>query len=179
METLRLAVPLAGAIAAVVIGTAYIAPGVDLVGMTRGVAGPGSWPKVMLYGAAACAALIFLRNLLAALRGAQPATVPAVDGPAVPDEEYDDFRLAIGTGLIAGYGFAIGYLGMALATMAFIAGWLVLGRLRRPLTVVLVSTIGTAAILYLFVKVSLMPLDRGKGMFEQASIFLYRLLGIY
>ena len=54
-----------------------------------------------------------------------------------------------------------------------------LGRVRRPLTVVLVSTLGTAAILYLFVKVSLMPLDRGQGVFEQATIALYRILGIY
>jgi len=29
------------------------------------------------------------------------------------------------------------------------------------------------------VKVSLLPLDRGKGVFEQATVAIYRLLGIY
>jgi hypothetical protein len=29
------------------------------------------------------------------------------------------------------------------------------------------------------VKVSLLPLDRGQGAFEQATVALYRLLGIY
>ena len=56
---------------------------------------------------------------------------------------------------------------------------LVLGGYRRPVAVALVSTIGTLLILYLFVKASAMPLDRGKGIFEQATIVLYRLLGIY
>jgi hypothetical protein len=54
-----------------------------------------------------------------------------------------------------------------------------LGGVRRPLTVVLVATLGTAGVLYLFVKVSVMPLDRGFGWVEQATIALYRLLGIY
>jgi putative tricarboxylic transport membrane protein len=179
---LGIAAPLGAAAAAVVVATWYIAPGVDLDAMTRGVAGPGAWPRVMLYGAAVCAILIFARNLwAAAVRGGSPRPqAPSAAGEEGASEEgYDDVRLVLGIALIAGYGVAIGMVGMAWATMAFIAGWLVLGRLRRPLTVLLVSTIGTAAILYLFVKVSLMPLDRGKGLFEQATIALYRVLGIY
>jgi putative tricarboxylic transport membrane protein len=148
--------------------------------MSRGIAGPGTWPKVMLYGAAVCAALIFGRSATALWRsgGAAPGTPRnAEDGGGAA--EHDDMRLAIGIGLIVAYGIAIGFIGMAWATMAFVAAWLVLGGLRRPLTVVLVSTVGTAAILYLFVKISLMPLDRGQGVFEQATIGLYRILGIY
>jgi putative tricarboxylic transport membrane protein len=43
----------------------------------------------------------------------------------------------------------------------------------------LISVLGTIGILYFFVKLSAMPLDRGKGAFEQATVALYRLLGIY
>lgn len=166
----RLALPLAAAAAAVVLARAFIAPGVDLEGMARGMAGPGTWPKLMLYGAAACLAAVFLRNLLA-LRGV----------PAAPGEEpvYNEARLLGGMALLVAYGFGITAIGIAWATLAFLPAWLLLSGLRRPLTVTLVSVLGTAGILYLFVKLCLMPLDRGKGVFEEATIVLYRLLGIY
>jgi len=181
IDLLRSIATLGAAVAAAVVARYYIAPGVDLDGMSRGIAGPGAWPKVVLYGAAICAALIFGRNVTALWRsggGAAPGT-PRNAGDGGGAAEHDDVRVAIGIGLIVAYGLAIGFIGMAWATMAFVAAWLVLGGLRRPLTVVLVSTLGTAAILYLFVKISLMPLDRGQGVFEQATITLYRILGIY
>jgi putative tricarboxylic transport membrane protein len=171
-DVLRLAAPLAAAAAAAGVARDYIAPGVDLAAITRGIAGPATWPKVMLYGASACAAFIFLRNLLALRRSGASAAEDA-------EPAYDDIRLALGMTLLVGYGISINYVGMAWATLAFIASWLVLGGLRRPVQVLLVSTLGTAAILYLFVKISLMPLERGQGVFEQATIVLYRLLGIY
>jgi len=179
-DLLRCAASLGTAIAAAVVARYYIAPGVDLEGMSRGVAGPGTWPKFVLYGAAICAGLIFVRSVAALWRSggaAAEAPRPAEEGDGAG--EHDDVRLAIAIALIVGYGLAIGLVGMAWATIAFVAAWLVLGRVRRPLTVVLVSTVGTAAILYLFVKVSMMPLDRGQGVFEQATIALYRILGIY
>ncbi len=166
----RLAAPLLAALGAVILARYFIAPGVDLDGMARGVVGPGTWPKIMLYCAAACAAAVFVRNLLA-LRQTAPTRA---QGPG-----YDDAKLLGGMGLLVAYGVAITLVGMAWATAAFLAAWLVLSGLRRPLAVALVSVLGTAGVLYLFVKVCLMPLERGKGPFEQATIVLYRVLGIY
>ena len=74
---------------------------------------------------------------------------------------------------------AIPLIGIAWATPVFIAGWLLLGGVRKPLVVGLVSILGSVGTLYFFVKLSQMPLDRGKGVFEQATVALYRLLGIY
>jgi putative tricarboxylic transport membrane protein len=161
-------------VAAVILARYHIAPGVDLDAISRGLASPATWPKTMLYCAAACAAAIFVRTALALRDSAAPASGDESSGAG-----YDEAKLLPGIALLLAYGFAITQVGMAWATLAFIAAWLVLSGLRRPLTVVLVSTLGTAGILYLFVKVSLMPLDRGKGAFEQATIVLYRLLGIY
>ena len=59
----QLVAPVATALAAVVLARYFIAPGVDLDGMARGLAGPGTWPKIMLYAAAACSIALFLRNL--------------------------------------------------------------------------------------------------------------------
>jgi len=158
----------------VILARYHIAPGVNLDAMSRGLASPATWPKTMLYCAAACAAVLFVRNLYQLRRPAAPGAggVPMHAG-------YDEAKLLPGIALLIAYGLGITQVGMAWATLGFMAAWLVLSGLRRPLVVVLVSTLGTAAILYLFVKVSLMPLDRGKGAFEQATIFLYRLLGIY
>jgi putative tricarboxylic transport membrane protein len=168
----RLALPLGAAVAALVLARGFIAPGVDLDGMARGVAGPGSWPKLMLYGAAACLVAVFVRNLLEVRRAASSRA--AADTPA-----YNDAKLLGGMALLVVYGAGITVAGIAWATLVFLAGWLTLSGLRRPLPVVLVSVLGTVGILYLFVKLCLMPLDRGKGIFEEATIVLYRLLGIY
>lgn len=169
---LRLGAPLLAALGAWAVARDFIAPGVDLDAMARGVAGPGTWPKTMLYCAAATALAIFVRAVLVLRRPGERAAPAAEAG-------YDDAKLIGGIALLALYGFGITQIGMAWATLVFIAGWLVLSGLRRPLAVLLVSTLGTAAIVYMFVKVSLMPLDRGHGIFEQATILLYRLLGIY
>lgn len=169
----RLAAPLAAAVAAVALARYFIAPGVDLDAMARGLAGPGTWPKLMLYCVAACSLAVFIRFLLG-LRQAAATEASAEGAPA-----YDDTKLVAGMALLVAYGFGITLLGMAWATAAFIAAWLLLSGLRRPLAVLMVSTIGTAGILYLFVKLCLMPLDRGKGVFEQATLVLYRVLGIH
>lgn len=174
-RVLSLAAPLAVAAAATVVARSYIAPGVDLEGMARGLAGPGTWPKVMLYCAAVCSLVIFLRNLLTPQPGPKSAAELAEGG----EGECDYVKAVIGMAVLAAYGLGITQIGMPWATLAFIAAWLMISGLRRPLPVILVSVIGTAGILYLFVKVCLMPLDRGKGVFEEATVLLYRLLGIY
>ena len=170
-DALGLAAPLATAAAALVIARWYIAPGVDLEGMARGVAGPGTWPKATLYCVAACSIIILIRNILEIL-----ASAPAVQAG---ESAFDDAKLLPGIALLIGYGIGISEIGIAWSTLIFVAGWLVLSGLRRPLAVVLVSVFGTAGVLYLFVKLCMMPLERGKGPFEQATIVLYRLLGIY
>jgi hypothetical protein len=169
---LRIALPLAIAAGCVVVALSYVAPGVDFAAMARGVVTPATWPKAMLLSAAAAAALLALVNLLELLGLREPRA-------AAPAEEYHEARSIGAIGLLAGYGIAIPLVGIAWATPVFIAGWLVLGDIRKPLTVSLISILGTIGVLYFFVKLSLMPLDRGKGVFEHATVALYRLLGIY
>ena len=170
-DALSLAVPLAAALGALMLGGYYIAPGVDVNALARGIVGPITWPRVMLYCVAACALALFLRNA-----GSMPgsAAAPAVDEPA-----YREGKALAAIAVLVAYCTGIPEIGFAWATLGFIAGWLLLGGVRRPLVVVLCSGVGTIVLLYLFVKVSLMPLDRGRGVFEQATVGLYRLLGIY
>lgn len=170
---LGVALPLAAAAASCVLALAYVAPGVDLEAMARGSVGPATWPKAMLLSAAAAGALLALARLLELL------ALRSVREPAGGADEYHEARSIGAIALLLAYGAAIPLAGVAWATPVFIAGWLLLGGLRGPLLIGLTSILGTLGILYFFVKVSLMPLDRGKGVFEQATVALYRLLGIY
>ena len=169
---LRIALPLAAAVVCVVIALSYVAPGVNFAAMARGVVSPVTWPKAMLLCAAAAAALLALVHLLELLSLREQR-------PPEKGEDYHEARSIGAIALLLAYGIVIPFVGIAWATPVFIAGWLLLGGVRKPLTVGLVSILGTIGMLYFFVKLSLMPLDRGKGAFEQATVALYRLLGIY
>jgi putative tricarboxylic transport membrane protein len=169
---LGVALPLAVAALCALLALRYIAPGVDLGAMARGVVGPATWPKAMLLASAAAAALLATARLLEAL-ALRPA--PRAAG----GDDYHEARSAGALALVVAYGVAIPILGIAWSTLVFLAGWMLLGGLTRPILVTLTSVLGTLGLLYFFVKLSKMPLDRGTGVFEQASVALYRLLGIY
>ena len=169
---LGVVLPLAAAAGAVVLALFHVAPGIDLTAMARGIVGPATWPKAMLLAAAAAGTLLGLLRLLDLL-------VPRKALAEASETDYHEGRSFGALALLIGYGAAIPLVGFAWATPVFIAGWLLLGGLRRPLLIGLTTALGTVSVLYFFVKLSLMPLDRGKGVFEQATVALYRLLGIY
>jgi putative tricarboxylic transport membrane protein len=176
-----------------------IAPGVDVGAISRGVVGPTTWPKAMMLCIIACAVVLLVRNVLTGRMSSQrpeaePSTPPnafqvlATTGSAdsfeelpreVLPEEYSNFKAALGILLILGYGAGIPTIGFGPATALCIALLLLIGGMRKPVTIGLVSIVGTAALLYLFVKVTAMPLDRGMGYFNDLNLMLYRLIGIY
>lgn len=140
----------------------------------EGEAGPTFWPNVMLTLVAICSALWLVREVWTGLRA------PAVAGEAPPARAPYDWRLAwLGLAIVFVYGLAIQYLGFAFATLLFLAAWFVLGGVRRPLTVGPVAVIGTLVLLYVFVALAQMPLDRGRGVFTAGTIELYQALRIY
>jgi putative tricarboxylic transport membrane protein len=169
---LGVVLPLVAAAAAVVLALFYVAPGVNLAAMARGVVGPATWPKAMLLLAGTAGALLALVRLL-------ELVFPPDAKAEASETDYHEGRSLGALALLVGYGASIPLVGFAFATPLFIAGWLLIGGLRRPLLTGLTALLGTVGVLYFFVKLSLMPLDRGKGVFEQATVALYRLLGIY
>ncbi len=172
LAALRIALPLAVAASCTYIAFFRISPGMDFSAMARGIVSPVTWPKAMLLSAAAAGALLALVNLLELLSLRAPRA-------EVAGEEYHEARSIGSIALLVAYGIAIPFIGIAWATPVFIAGWLLLGGIRQPVKVALIAILGSIGVLYFFVKLSLMPLERGKGVFEQATVALYRLLGIY
>ncbi len=167
------AAPLAFAVAAAVLTRFVTDRPEEAAAMARGIAGPTTWPTIMLY----CVMLFALawavqRVALVLRRREQPAgaAMPVVAGGP---------RVWLGIALVLAYGFSLPTLGFALATFIYILLWLPLGGIRAPLQIALTSIIGTVMFLYVFIKLALMPLDRGAGPIGEFSVALYRLLGIY
>jgi hypothetical protein len=63
--------------------------------------------------------------------------------------------------------------------MLFIAGFMVLAGATSPLLVAANTVLGAVGLLYLFVKVVYLPLPKGAGALESATVALYRALGIF
>ena len=97
----------------------------------------------------------------------------------ISPEAYNNRKAAAGIAVMLGYGVGITVVGFGPATVACIVLLLYIGGMRKPVTVGLIGVLGTVALLYLFVKVTAMPLDRGMGYFNDLNLSIYRILGIY
>lgn len=174
------AAPLAFAAGAAILTRFVTDRSEEAAAMARGIAGPTTWPTLMLYLVAVFALAWAVQRVALVLRrrersAAEAAAVAVAVSPAVAGGA----RVWLGIVLVLAYGFSLPWLGFALATLIYIVLWLLLGGIRKPLQITLISVIGTLVFLYFFVKVALMPLDRGVGAIGEFSVALYRVLGIY
>lgn len=146
----------------------------EAAAMARGIAGPTTWPRFMLYGVIVFALGWAVQRLTEVLRQREgaPAAVTIKAKPV-------GLHIWLGIVLVLAYGFSLPLLGFTLATVIYIVFWLWLGGIRSPVSVPLTAVLGTTALLYLFVKLALMPLDRGVGAIGELTIALYRLLDIF
>jgi putative tricarboxylic transport membrane protein len=150
--------------------------------VTRGLVGPATWPTIMMWIVAAFSLIWLLQRALNIVRAnAYPSkAVALIDAPS-DDALATPFSILIGLGivLILAYGYLLAVMGFATSTLLYLVAWCFLGGIRKPLQIGLISLLGTIVLLYLFVKLASMPLDRGQGVMGEFSIALYRLLGIY
>ncbi|MDH5539965.1 MAG: tripartite tricarboxylate transporter TctB family protein [Rhizobacter sp.] len=168
------ATPLAFAAAAALLTQFITNRPEEAAAMARGIAGPTTWPTLMLWGVALLSLAWAVQRAAQVLRRREQ---PAATADAVNMAR--GARVWFGIVLVMAYGFSLPWLGFALATLIYLVLWLLLGGVRSPLQIVLTTLIGTTVFLYVFVKLALMPLDRGVGAIGELSVALYRLLGIY
>lgn len=167
-----LATPLAFAAGGVVM-TRLVTDQPEMVAqMTRGIAGPTTWPTVMLWGMVVFALGWAVERAARVLRSREREQAPRAMAPA-------GWRVWTGIVIVLAYGFSLPTLGFAVATPLYLLLWLLLGGERSPGLIAGVTVIGSVALLYLFVKLALMPLDRGVGAIGDLTVQLYRWLGIY
>jgi putative tricarboxylic transport membrane protein len=171
-----LAAPLAFAVGAAVLTRFVTDRPEEAAAMARGIAGPTTWPTLMLYLVMVFALGWAVQRVAWVLRRREQSPASALPAQAAVA---GGTRVWLGIVLVLAYGFSLPWLGFALATLLYIVLWLLLGGIRKPLQITLISGVGTLVFLYFFVKVALMPLERGVGAIGEFSVALYRLLGIY
>ncbi|MDZ4252655.1 MAG: tripartite tricarboxylate transporter TctB family protein [Sulfuritalea sp.] len=174
------------ALIALVLGHAIVDDPQMVQGMARGLATPLTWPKLMLAGVGLCAigwAIEEGWRAFNVLPSPPSAAAEALEfGDVGFEQENDDVPLlpiVLGLALAVVYAVAIPWAGFTAATVVFLLLWFLVGGIRKSLQLVSVTLIGTVVLLYVFVKLALMPLDRGQGAFGEFTIALFRLLGIY
>jgi hypothetical protein len=172
VPTLRRAAGPAGglAVALVLLGQAR---GLDEVARP-GQLGPGFWPRLVLVGLALTCAV----RLIAVLRGSPARVSPDAVGDAGAGP-IDRGVVITGALLIGAYVWAMAWLGFPLATTVFIAAFMRLAGARSATGIGATAALGTAALLYVFVRIVYLPLPKGAGPVEDVTVAVYRTLGIF
>lgn len=142
--------------------------------VTEGL-GPDAWPDLILDCLAFFSAIWLAIEIWALGRAGRNSALRAPSD----DEVYNFGKAFVGIVLIVLYGIMLQITGFALTTAIFIAVWCIYGGVHNPLVVAPVSLIGTGVLLWVFMGLALMPLSRGHGAFDQFSIWLLQMLGIY
>ena len=140
--------------------------GLDTV--ARGPLGPGFWPRLALIGLAlGCLAKVVAewRRDRVSEHGSRPPISRA--------------KLAAGIGALVLYVMLAPWLGFAIVSALFIAGFMALCGTRSIAALAASATIGTVSLLYVFVKLVYLPLPKGDGPFETLTLALYRALRLF
>ena len=157
------------------------------------IRGPAFYPRLLMVLLAICVVVLITQNFRAWRHGPigdlpVPGSDPdSLEVPLLPDggveeleEHYpmDSRHLLAGIAISVGYVFATIYLGYALATTLVIV---IFVWFTRKLTwAAVLMAIGTGLLFpYIFVKIVFISLPTGVGIFDEFTVWLYRLLGIY
>lgn len=138
--------------------------------------GPDAWPTIFLNAIMICALLWIIAELWALYenyKGRKPA--PVYKAPEV----YNYTKAGAAIGLLLGLGWLLPNVGFPIAAALFILSWCLLGGIRNPVALILVSLIGMLILLWVFMGLALMPLSRGVGIFDEFTVWFLRLVRIY
>ena len=134
-----------------------------------GQLGAAFWPKMCLAGILLAAGLKAFELFRSRGRSS---------GEGGECKEMDNGKLALMMLLLVLVVPAIGLIGFPLASVLFFVLFLHLAGLKKPLTLALVSVLGTVGLIYVFVKIVYIPLPRGEWLFDDLTLLIYRALQI-
>lgn len=140
-----------------------------------GQLGPDFWPRaVLVLLMIVCAIEVGRHALFARAR-------PAAGAKAAPVDEAPRFPRLLAAGMVitALYVPGMDFLGFFLATVAYLAAFMAVGRYRRWGVIATTSVLGSLAFVYVFMKVVYVSLPLGVGPFREVSTALMSILGIH
>jgi putative tricarboxylic transport membrane protein len=153
-----------------------------------GSLGPGLWPRAILaLTIIVCVARIG-HGLFARQAAAGSATsdllhdvaagIPQAAETVAPPAPRYPLLLLVGIALTIAYVALLGTLGFALATFAYMAAMMAVGRYPRRGVIVVVALLGSLVLMFVFMKVVYLSLPIGVAPFESVSLALMKLMGI-
>ena len=137
-----------------------------------GQVGPAFWPRALLILLMASCVLKALESYLAFGKGIADIGVES----APPDVSVSKLIAMIILVLAVVPGMEI--LGFALANFLFLILFIRIAGMRKLPSLIVTSLLGTIFLLYLFGKIVYLPLPKGDWIFNDLTIFIYRLLYI-
>lgn len=149
--------------------------------------GPDFWPKLLL--GLLIAACLYEIGRIVLFRGRRSGASGVLQdlveestatrgGDFVETEARSPWRLVAGIALTTLYVWVIRDLGFFLATLAYVFAFIALGGYRRWGVNAAVSLIGTALMMFFFMKVVYVSLPIGTGPFAQFTFWLMQVMGI-
>jgi len=145
-----------------------------------GQLGPEFWPKAVLVLLMVTCALEILRAAIAP--PARPSALAnAKQGHGEGDEEEPRYPalLISGIALTMLYVPGMQVLGFFLATVVYLAAFMLVGRYRRFGVIATTSVVGSVVFVFVFMKIVYVSLPLGIGPFRSVSTALMALLGIH
>jgi hypothetical protein len=150
----------------------YVLAGKIDIMPTPGQLGPAFWPRVALILLMMGCGIKCLEIFFSLGKEAKPQ-----EGET-PPPAVNHLKLYSMIGLVILVVVAMDNIGFLLANLLFLIFFMWMAGMRKKLPLLLISTVGTILLLYLFVKVVYLPLPKGHWFFEDMTIFIYRILGI-
>jgi len=145
----------------------------------EGHLGPAFWPRAVL----ALLMLVCVAEIARVAFFFRPAKPEMSLHSAAPVADEDGERhpalLMGGIVLTVLYVPAMEYIGFFLATIAYLAAFMWVGRYRRPVVVALTSVLGTLAFVYVFMKIVYVSLPLGVGPFRVLSAWVLAAVGVH
>jgi putative tricarboxylic transport membrane protein len=131
--------------------------------------GPEFWPRAILLLIIFLSGILLIRSITSSIKS-QKASAPENVSKGIAQEPYR-FLLVI---LVSfGYAFGMGIIGFILSTILFQMVFLYLLKVKRFLSIVLISLLNTAILYIMFIRVLNMILPAGTGLFRTFSLLFY------
>lgn len=146
--------------------------------------GPDAWPKLILVLMGAACVYEIVKNLLVGDSFTAAGLLDKLMKDAGAGEDGASqisypLHLWAGIGLTIAYILSIDKLGFFIATSAYLALFMVIGRYRRWRVIASSSLLGSLAIMFVFMKIVYVSLPLGTGPFRAISSALLAVMGVH
>lgn len=148
---------------------------------TVGGPGPAFYPRLLIVLLVLAMIVRIAHEVLAIRRGIVEDEVEESleEGVEMDASLIDMRRVAVVVGLSVAYVVATIFLGWVLASFFLVIAFLWLAGKRNPLIILAVALIFSLGMAYVFVKIVYISLPTGVGVFDEFTLRLFELLGVY